>query len=258
MPETLETKIFLICPVRNATEQDKEATSAYISKLEAKGKKVHYPPRDTNQNDPVGLNICRQNRQAILDSNEVHVYWTPGSEGTKFDLGMAFMADKPIKFVNSRDYIRATSESFESFLLELDIDYYLPREEISRSASDNSLYVVCPSKGFNDIDARYLEDWAKVLEMPEQQVYYPPRDALKGLIGIAHFNEQRAAMRKASEVRVFWAGSNIDNYFGLGMAFMEEASGKPIRLIDDIPPTDGKKSFNNVLRALNEMYKKPQ
>jgi hypothetical protein len=258
MPETLEKKIFLICPVRNATEQDKAATNAYIAKLEAKGKKVHYPPRDTDQNDPGGLNICRTNRQAMIDSDEVHVYWTPGSEGSKFDLGMAFMADKPTKFVNGRDYIRATQESFENFLLELDIDYYLPREEIPRQGHDNSIYFVCPSHGLNEIHTRYLEDLAKFIATPAQKVYYPPKDAPKGLIGIGHFHERRKAMQKACEVRVFWDCSNIDNYFELGMAFMEEKAGKPIRLIESIPPTDGKKSFNNVLRALDEIYKKPQ
>ncbi len=257
MPETLEKKICLICPVRNATDQDKEATKAHVAKLEAKGKKVHYPPRDTDQNDPVGLNICRTNRQAMIDSDEVHVYWTPGSEGSKFDLGMAFMADKPIKFVNGRDYIRATQESFENFLLELDIDYYLPREELPRPASDNSMYVVCPSQGLGDHERGVLQEMVMILTVPDRKLYYPPRDAPKGLVGIDHYIARRKAMQKAGEVGVYWAESNIDNYFELGMAFMEEIAEKPIRLINGgIEATDGKKSFNNVLRALHGIYRR--
>jgi hypothetical protein len=258
MPETLEKKICLICPVRNATDQDKEATKAYVAKLEAQKKKVHYPPRDTNQNDPIGLNCCRTNRQAMIDSDEVHVYWTPGSEGTKFDLGMAFMADKPIKFVNGREHIKAPQDSFENFLLELDIDYYLPREEIPRQDNDNSFYVVCPSNGLTDAEQGVIKDAVFMFDSSNHKVYYPPRDSQKALVGIDYFHERRKAMQKAGQVRVFWACSNIDNYFELGMAFMEEKSGKPVRLLAPIPPTDGKKSFNNVLRALDEIYKKPQ
>jgi hypothetical protein len=226
MPETLEEKDFLICPVRNATEQDKEATQNYISTNEAKGRKFHYPPRDTPQDDPIGLNICRTNRQAILGSKKVHVYWTPGSEGTKFDLGMSFMAGNPLKFVNARAYIMAPQDSFESFLLELDLARFRSYP-ILRQACDNSIYIVAPSRGLNDADRSLLEKFVSKREASDRKWYYPTRDAPKGLVGMDYFIERRNAMQRASEFRVFWAGSNIDNYFELGMAFMEEKSGKP-------------------------------
>jgi len=119
----LEKKIFLICPVREADEEEKAFLQTYISNLEQEGYKVHYPPRDTNQDDPIGYNICRENRQAILDADEVHIYFTPKSKGTLFDIGMTFMMEKPVVLVN-RDKIEKTPhKSFQNVLLELDRMY---------------------------------------------------------------------------------------------------------------------------------------
>lgn len=58
---------------------------------------MHLPHRDTNQVDlSGGLQICADNREAIKQADEVHLYWTPDSTGSMFDLGMAFMAGKPL------------------------------------------------------------------------------------------------------------------------------------------------------------------
>ena len=67
-------KIFLICPVRDVTKKEKEDLMEYISDLESEGHKVHYPPRNTNQNDLIGLNICKENRAAIKKADEVHIF----------------------------------------------------------------------------------------------------------------------------------------------------------------------------------------
>ena len=116
---SLEKKIFLICPVREADEEEKEFLQNYISNLEKEGYKVHYPPRDTNQDDPVGYNICRENRQAILDADEIHIYFAPKSKGTLFDIGMAFMMEKPVFLVNIDKIERTPHKSFQNVLLEL-------------------------------------------------------------------------------------------------------------------------------------------
>lgn len=120
---SLEKKIFLICPVRDANEEEKRFLEDYISNLEQEGHKVHYPPRDTNQNDPIGYNICRENRQAILDADEVHIYFTPKSKGTLFDIGMAFMMEKPIVFINKHEVLRTEHKSFQNVLYEWDRMY---------------------------------------------------------------------------------------------------------------------------------------
>lgn len=86
-------KSFLICPVRGLAP---DAHAAIVGKLEAEGFKVHWPPRDTNQDDPTGLRICRDNTAAIASSDVVHVVWDGKSQGCLFDLGVAFAFGKKL------------------------------------------------------------------------------------------------------------------------------------------------------------------
>jgi len=110
--------IFIICPVRNLTREEKFQIQYYIYSLEYKGNIVHYPLRDTNQNDNIGYNICLENAQAIINADEVHVFWNKDSKGSLFDLGMAFITDKKIKLINK---IEPTEyKSFENVLLKLE------------------------------------------------------------------------------------------------------------------------------------------
>ena len=90
-------KAFLICPVRGV---DPEITKKYVDGLEHDGFIVHWPPRDTNQEDETGFNICLQNRQAIEESDCVFVVWDGKSQGCLFDLGMAFAMNKKIYVLN--------------------------------------------------------------------------------------------------------------------------------------------------------------
>lgn len=87
----MSRSIFLICPVRNLSEDVKARIASYVRDLEAAGCSVHWPPRDTAQDDPVGMRICRDNGFAIMRADEVHVWYDPTSQGSVFDLGMAFM-----------------------------------------------------------------------------------------------------------------------------------------------------------------------
>lgn len=89
-------KAFLICPVRNATDEEKANLSGFISSLENEGLSVHYPTRDTNQNPVVdgvntgGFNICLENAKAIANAGIVAVYLNKESTGSMFDLGVAY------------------------------------------------------------------------------------------------------------------------------------------------------------------------
>ena len=114
---------FLICPVRGVTLSETKYIEKYISKLEKKGYKVHYPPRDTNQIDSIGLRICSDNCEAIRKSDEIHIYWNEKSTGSLFDFGMAFMLKKPILLANRKDVKPTPHKSFENILLELDKKY---------------------------------------------------------------------------------------------------------------------------------------
>jgi len=118
-----EKSAFIIGPVRNMTEEEKRVIGGYVSKLESEGYKVHYPPRDTNQDDPIGTNIIAENREAIRNADEIHVYWNGKSKGSLFDIGMAYTLDKPIVLINRGDIKKTPHKSFENVLLELDSQY---------------------------------------------------------------------------------------------------------------------------------------
>lgn len=112
-------KIFLICPVREVTDEEKVATEKYVIDLETAGNKVHWPPRNTDQDDPVGLRICQDNRQAIEDADEVHIWWNDKSQGSFFDFGMAFALKKKIVLVNSNSVEHTPQKSFSNVLLKI-------------------------------------------------------------------------------------------------------------------------------------------
>ncbi len=110
-------KVFIICPVRNLTEIENKIIQNYIADLEKIGVQVHYPPRNTNQNDCIGFNICAENMNAIKSADEVHVYWNPSSTGSLFDLGMTFALGKKIKLINE---VQPTpTKSFNNVLLKV-------------------------------------------------------------------------------------------------------------------------------------------
>jgi UDP-N-acetylglucosamine 2-epimerase len=81
-----------------ATEEYKKQLEDYVSKLEIEGHKVHLPHRDTNQQGS-GIDICKQNRKAIELSDEVHLFYSAESQGTHFDMGVAFALRKTIKVI---------------------------------------------------------------------------------------------------------------------------------------------------------------
>jgi len=96
-------KIFIICTVRGASEEYKKKLEDYVAKLESKGNQVHLPHRDTNQ-QASGFEICSQNADAIYDSDEVHIFYNPDSQGTHFDMGVAFAYSKKIVVVENVEY----------------------------------------------------------------------------------------------------------------------------------------------------------
>ncbi len=85
--------IFLICPVRN---QD-EATRLLLEEI-SQDPSMYYPARETNQIDETGgLRICADNRSAMESAQAVWFVWDGLSQGSIFDLGMAFALGKPIR-----------------------------------------------------------------------------------------------------------------------------------------------------------------
>ena len=58
---------------------------------ESEGYRVHWPLRDTSQTDPYGgYMVCMTNFFKMRDAQKIHVWFSPKSTGSIFDLGMLF------------------------------------------------------------------------------------------------------------------------------------------------------------------------
>ena len=111
---------FFMCSVRNVSEEEKDKIEYCVKTLEDAGYVLHFPPRNTNQNDSTGYNICMQNMQAIQNSYYVFSYWNPKSEGSIFDLGNKFMKGGPLLVVNKKLVKPTEHKSFTNVILEMD------------------------------------------------------------------------------------------------------------------------------------------
>jgi len=111
-------EIFIICTVRNATKEYLEKLYSYVQMLEMQGHTVHYPPRDTDQNDEEtgGYRICSDNRDAIKSADEVHISYNEKSTGTHFDLGVAFAFNKKIFVFDSPEIDETLPKSFPKMM----------------------------------------------------------------------------------------------------------------------------------------------
>ena len=111
-------KIFIVCPVRGLTVEEENLIGDYVRTLEL-GAEVYCPIWDTDQNDAIGNRICEDNRAAIEAADEVHVWYNPASQGTLFDVGMAWALRKPLIIINRYDLTLTPEKSFVNFLLEV-------------------------------------------------------------------------------------------------------------------------------------------
>ena len=105
-------KIFIICPVRNVSDEFKKQIEDYVEEMESRNHMIHYPPRDTDQKDETGIRICTDNKKAIEQADEIHIFYDGKSKGALFDLGMAFALKKPVRAIRIPD----EQESGKSFI----------------------------------------------------------------------------------------------------------------------------------------------
>ena len=94
-------KIFLICPVRNATQEQREWMEQFVEEKKQEGYIVHAPHLHTRQVDLFGgYAICTQNAEAVASSQEIDIYYDQSSTGSVFDLGVAYALHKPLRLLN--------------------------------------------------------------------------------------------------------------------------------------------------------------
>ena len=108
-------KVFIICTIRDATQEYLSKLTEYVQNLENKGIIVYAPHRDTNQM-ALGYEICQQNMKGIVEADEVHIFYNPKSQGTHFDMGMAFALNKNIVIVENEPLTEG--KSFQRMLTE--------------------------------------------------------------------------------------------------------------------------------------------
>jgi len=108
-------KVFIICTVRGASEEYKKKLENYVTELETNRHQVHLPHRDTNQNAN-GIDICKENATAISNADEIHIFYNPTSQGTHFDMGVAFAFGKKIKVVENEEI--TIGKSYPRMLME--------------------------------------------------------------------------------------------------------------------------------------------
>jgi nucleoside 2-deoxyribosyltransferase len=108
-------RVFIICTVRNASAEYRERLENYVADLERDGHLVHLPHRNTDQTQ-TGINICDQNRKAIQNADEIHIFYNPESQGTHFDMGVSFALNRKIKVVESVPL--TPGKSYQNMLVE--------------------------------------------------------------------------------------------------------------------------------------------
>lgn len=100
----LDNKIFLICPVRNATEEQRKYIEDFVLEKHIDGYIIHAPHLHTRQSDLFGgYAICKQNAEAVATSSEINIYYDQSSTGSVFDLCVAYALNKPLKILNKDD-----------------------------------------------------------------------------------------------------------------------------------------------------------
>jgi nucleoside 2-deoxyribosyltransferase len=133
--ELRNVKVYIICPVRNATSKQRKALREYIEELESIGHDVFYPSDHAPQNDPTGWGIVSLELQAIKECDEVHVYWDTASKGSHFDLGIAMALNKPIILVDAFQEDGPEKSYYKA------INKYIEEHPVSSVKRNKDLYV---------------------------------------------------------------------------------------------------------------------
>ena len=113
----IDNKIFLICPVRNATDSQKKWIEEFVKEKYNDGYTIHAPHLHTVQSDLFGgYAICKQNANAVATSKEIDIYYDQSSTGSVFDLGVAYALNKPLVLLNKDEIIFDDNDFIDSIV----------------------------------------------------------------------------------------------------------------------------------------------
>lgn len=110
-------------------DEYREKLEKYVHSLEKNGVIVHLPHRDTDQT-ATGLEICKQNANAIKKADEVHIFYSSKSLGTHFDMGVAFSLNKKLVIVEGEPFDEG--KSFARMITEWEREFIRTQSTWSR------------------------------------------------------------------------------------------------------------------------------
>jgi hypothetical protein len=126
-------EIYMICPVRKATVEEREFLEAYKDEMKKRGFNAHYPATDTDQGaDLGGYRICMDHCSEQKRAKQIHIFWNTSSTGSYVDLGTSLYLhhteSKPIKLILRKpvqEIVKSNEEkgiikSYEHVLLYVD------------------------------------------------------------------------------------------------------------------------------------------
>ena len=176
-------QVYLIHPVKNITDAEKEYLDNYVYEKEKKGILYHYPIRDVVQDDPTGgLRICCDHRRAAEEVERAEIYFSSKSNGSMFDAGMIVYENKPIEIINPK-----ILKSLEGFTLDFFKNYSLhqytgsesfdkimeKRREIKNSGVINCRFDKTP-QGYLELGMIFMSKKPIILENIKEVI--PPTD----------------------------------------------------------------------------------
>lgn len=212
-------KVYLICPVRNASPKLLEQMHNTVKELESSGDEVHFPPRDVNQNDPTGAGICRHHLSAMKLADRVDVFWDNTSNGSYFDLGMAYALGKPINIIKL-----FPGTDIEDAYVQLLLNMKEPKLFIHSSNGDLARV-----------------DQNMVIGVPLDN------DELT-LNNITDFSTKFHLIESCNSLNVYWNSKSAEDHFHLGMAY---ALGKCVNILHLYNPDNEGKSYVKVMQQMN-------
>ena len=113
----IENKIFLICPVRNATDEQRKWIEEFVREKYNDGYTIHAPHLHTRQTDLFGgYAICMQNAKAVATSEEIDIYYDQSSTGSVFDLGVAYALHKKLIVLNKDEITFDDEDMIDSII----------------------------------------------------------------------------------------------------------------------------------------------
>ena len=111
-----QTFVYILSPVRGATDYEKQTVNAHAESLRKRGEYVFNPAEDAPQEDKTGYNIVIKElgflKKMSTENNRLDILWKLGgikaSEGSRVDVGMGYALGLRIYLVDIFDKEEAT------------------------------------------------------------------------------------------------------------------------------------------------------